>query len=203
MSRPVSIQRDVILSAALKIFLRHGLKGTTAQVAKAAGVSEGSIFKHFKTKNQLFIMALHTEAKEMPWHKTLAESIGKGNISKLLETAGREMLARLQIVIPRMVMLSSGGMLMDNRWCFKDEPPPLHNLRILAKYLQAETKLGRLAVKDPKSQAHAFVGALAHYVFCETLLGYRPATPNAYVRAVVGMVLGTSVPTATRKSWRK
>jgi len=184
----------VILSAALKIFLRHGLNGTTAQVAKEAGVSEGSIFKRFKTKNHLFMTALHTEAKDMPWHKTLQESVGKGDMRKTLETAGGELLDRLQVVIPRMVMLSSGGMLMDSKWCFKDEPPPLHNLRMLAKYLQAETRLGRLAIKDPKSQAHAFIGALSHYVLCKTLLGYRPAPARAYIRTVVDMVIRAGMP---------
>ena len=44
-------------------------------------------------------------------------------------------------------------------------------------------------MQDPESLAHAFVGAFSHYVFCETVFGYRPASPGVYIRAVVDTVV--------------
>ena len=50
MSRPVHIQHRQILEAARKVFLRRGYSVSTRLVARAAGVSEGSLFKRFKDK---------------------------------------------------------------------------------------------------------------------------------------------------------
>jgi AcrR family transcriptional regulator len=53
-------RRAQIIDAAVALFGRHGLKGTTTKsLAQAAGVSEATIFKHFPTKD-----ALHAEAFE-------------------------------------------------------------------------------------------------------------------------------------------
>lgn len=45
-----------ILEAALEVFAEKGFAGTpTAEIAKRAGVAEGTIFKHYKTKKDLLI----------------------------------------------------------------------------------------------------------------------------------------------------
>ena len=87
MPRPISIDDKTILDAARKVFLRHGYGATAAQVAREAGVSEGSLFKHFKTKNHLFLTALRVESVEMPWHDRLLKSVGTGDIRGLLVSA--------------------------------------------------------------------------------------------------------------------
>jgi AcrR family transcriptional regulator len=193
-SRPVLIQRKAILDAAQELFMRYGLKATTAQVSRAAGVSEGSIFKYFKSKNELFMAALQVESVEMPWHKLLMDSVGTGDIRRMLELAGRQLLERLQIVIPHMVMIRSSGILLKGACSHGDVPPPIYHGRVLAKYLRAEAKLGRLSVRAPESHAHAFIGALSHNVFCDALLGLKPAPAQDYISAVVDMILTASAP---------
>ncbi|MDO0822471.1 TetR/AcrR family transcriptional regulator [Desulfosporosinus nitroreducens] len=48
-----------ILGAALKVFTRKGYNGsTTAEIARVAGVAEGTIFRHFATKKELLIAVL-------------------------------------------------------------------------------------------------------------------------------------------------
>ena len=45
-----------ILEAAVEVFAERGFAGTpTAEIAKRAGVAEGTIFKHYKTKKELLI----------------------------------------------------------------------------------------------------------------------------------------------------
>jgi AcrR family transcriptional regulator len=45
-----------ILEAALEVFAEKGFAGTpTAEIAKRAGVAEGTIFKHYKTKKDLLL----------------------------------------------------------------------------------------------------------------------------------------------------
>lgn len=47
-----------IIDAAIALFGRHGLKGTTTKaLSEAAGVSEATIFKHFPTKDHLYAAA--------------------------------------------------------------------------------------------------------------------------------------------------
>ena len=52
-----------IIETAITLFGRHGFKGaTTRALAKAAGVSEGTIFKHFPTKDALYAAAFEQRA---------------------------------------------------------------------------------------------------------------------------------------------
>ena len=48
--------KDKILRATLILVAREGFSGaTTARIAAEAGVAEGSIYRHFKNKNDLMI----------------------------------------------------------------------------------------------------------------------------------------------------
>lgn len=48
--------RELILQAAKDIFAEKGFNGaTTAEIAKAAGVAEGTIYRYFKTKKDLLL----------------------------------------------------------------------------------------------------------------------------------------------------
>ena len=53
------MQVTLILSAARAVFLERGAMGTTSEVAARAGVSEGTIFNRFKSKEMLFRAAMH------------------------------------------------------------------------------------------------------------------------------------------------
>lgn len=49
-----------ILDAATEVFARHGFQGAkTLEIARTAGVSEKTLFQHFKNKEQLFADAVH------------------------------------------------------------------------------------------------------------------------------------------------
>ena len=44
------------MDAAIKVFSRKGFNGTTTrEIAREAGIAEGTIFRHFKTKKDLFL----------------------------------------------------------------------------------------------------------------------------------------------------
>ena len=50
-----SERRGDILTASLSLFARHGLHGvTTRQIAEAAGVSEALLYRHFRSKDELY-----------------------------------------------------------------------------------------------------------------------------------------------------
>lgn len=57
-------KREQIFESALKLFVTFGFHGTpTSKIAKEAGVSNGTLFHYFATKEEL-IMALYISVKE-------------------------------------------------------------------------------------------------------------------------------------------
>jgi len=69
-----------ILKAATRVFVEKGYRGaTTSEIAKEAGVAEGTIFKHFKTKKELFLSLFVPAIMEM----TLPEVLD--SLEELLE----------------------------------------------------------------------------------------------------------------------
>jgi TetR/AcrR family transcriptional regulator len=55
------VKRTAILDAALELFARYGLHGTTVdQIAEAANVSKTNLFYYFPTKEDVYVAALQT-----------------------------------------------------------------------------------------------------------------------------------------------
>lgn len=204
MARPVSIQRSVLLDAARKVFLAQGFKASTALVAREAGVSEGSLFKHFKTKDDLFLAAMDTEYSGLSWQELLKRSVGRGSVRSTLEKAGLEILQHLRVVLPRIIMVNSSGILLTGpEHCRKAHgSPALKKLQALAAYFRAETSLGRLTMTRPEVHAQIFIGSLMYYVMHEILFNFRPATPKAYVQAVAALMVGNAGKQTTQPSRR-
>ncbi len=77
--------RDRILKAAQRLFARHGFDGTTTRdLAQAAGVAEGTLFRHFANKKAILVEVatqgwveiltdLLTELSEMGSYKAVAQ----------------------------------------------------------------------------------------------------------------------------------
>lgn len=76
-------RREQILQTAVNLFSQRGFKGTTTkEIARAAGVSEAMVFRHFATKDELYGAILDTKGCEdgvhrFPWeeNKTLQKAI--------------------------------------------------------------------------------------------------------------------------------
>ncbi|MCU0359385.1 MAG: TetR/AcrR family transcriptional regulator [Bacteroidia bacterium] len=65
-------KKELLLNAALKLFVNHGFHGTaTSKIAQEAGVANGTLFQYFKTKDDL-VIDLYIHIKE-----DLAEYVSK------------------------------------------------------------------------------------------------------------------------------
>ncbi len=67
-------RREQILQTAVELFSQHGFKGTTTkEIARAAGVSEAMVFRHFTTKGELYDAILGDKACHdgirFPWEE--------------------------------------------------------------------------------------------------------------------------------------
>lgn len=90
------LRQKQILDAALKVFLKKGFNGsTTKEIAQAAGVAEGTIFRYFKTKKDLLMAMAVPEVVEslaMVLEEVSGQSdevVLKAILKNRLETVGR------------------------------------------------------------------------------------------------------------------
>jgi AcrR family transcriptional regulator len=80
------LTRERLLDAAAQTFSRDGIQGaTTREIARGAGVNEVTLFRHFKSKEQLLRAvlqrALAAEAAIMDQHSSWKEDL-RGNMEK-------------------------------------------------------------------------------------------------------------------------
>jgi len=67
------LRRQLILGAAKRCFARHGFAGTTTrELAEAANISEGLLFRHFPSKKHLYGEILHLGCEGDPALERLA-----------------------------------------------------------------------------------------------------------------------------------
>ena len=74
---PAAERRRVIVEAAIRVFTTGSYRGTTtAEIARAAGVSEPILYRHFASKRELYLAALDhvwSQAKAK-WEEAIADS---------------------------------------------------------------------------------------------------------------------------------
>lgn len=78
---PAAQRREQLLDSAARLFAEKGYSGsTTAELAKAAGVTEPIIYRHFSSKKDLFIALLERTGKLtiQRWEETLASAPDPG-----------------------------------------------------------------------------------------------------------------------------
>lgn len=191
--RPPSIDSEALLRVAREVFLELGFRATTQEVAERAGISEGSLFHRFKTKESLFRAAMNLPEEAVP--DLLLNVVEKLHGMELREALIELASATLEIGkvgIPLMMMSwsnpnSCGATPYDkNRARFREV------IKRLAGYFESQMQAGRLREVDPEIVARTFVGAMHHYCMTRTLAGDEAGmiVPEAmFVRGLVDLLL--------------
>jgi AcrR family transcriptional regulator len=205
MARPVSICDEQLLAAARQLFLEKGIRATSAEVAERAGVSEGSIFKRFPSKERLFHAAMRVDVDAtVGGAERLVERVGQGDVRVHLFELGRDLHQMFRLMLPIMMM----------RWSNPDDEladmpcedaPPLRLLGGLVAYLRGEIAEGRVADVDVEALARAFIGAIQNRVFFEVVLRARPESPRtseAFVTALVDVLWAGCAPPSGKAARR-
>ncbi|HEY4121460.1 MAG TPA: TetR/AcrR family transcriptional regulator [Byssovorax sp.] len=192
MARPIQIKPEAILAAARDVFLERGIRATTAEVASRAGVSEGSVFKRFHSKFELFRAAMGELLEEPTFLRDLSKKVAKGDLERNLNKLGVEIIEYFRSIMP-LIMMSWSNPARDGlpSLLAGADPPPLRAIRKLASYFDAEMTAGRMRRTNADLVARAFLGGLNHYAFTEVLLRERggpPLSPAAYVRGFVQLM---------------
>ena len=97
---------QAILEAAKKLFITNGYKGTTTiQIAKEAGISEMTLFRHFSAKQDIFLTVIHPFFAFLDNLEIHSQSDMRQTIRDLLENRLKFLLEERDLV--RLVMMES------------------------------------------------------------------------------------------------
>ena len=196
--------RERILAAAVSVMRERGLtKATTKEIARTAGVAEGSIYNHFANKTELVAACMTEVAGGIREALTrLARRVGEGTVDGNLAELAEAEIAFFADLLP-----ITGPVLADPRlrqWLCEGgpgghaPPGPVHGHAALIAYLEAEQQAGRLAVyARPPYLAATLIGACHQYAFVRLLttpetmaeMAGLPADPAEYAREIVGTVM--------------
>ena len=190
MSRPVIIHDELILAAARDVFLEQGIRATSAEVAKRAHVSEGTLFKRFKTKDALFEAAMsrafHAEAERFAG--SLLGRVGRGALKDELEDVAVRGIEFFRKIAALNMMQASNPAKAGHRMNEHGEHRALEGRRLFEAYFEAEKKLGRLREVDASILARSFTGALYNFAAMEVMLAGAEENPMDHRKFAKGLV---------------
>lgn len=187
----VETRRLQILQGAAQVFAEKGFhKSTTKQIAKAAGVSEGTIYNYFSNKRELLF--------------ALIEMIGLESLRGLIQNAPasnpRQFLKNLfhdryqliatagQVIAPIMAEVFADESLREELYEKLAKPLTAH----LEEYFQNQIDCGVFRPIDPMIITRAIIGAMAlssAFKLTELEARYSRISPDELVEAMVDLFL--------------
>jgi AcrR family transcriptional regulator len=193
--------REKIVEAAERVMRERGLsRSTTKEIARAAGYSEGTLYKHFESKEDLFLAVL---AERLPSFLALVEElparVGRGTVRGTLEEAASTALAFYAEIVPMAASIfSEPGLLARYReGIHKRGSGPRMVNEALAAYLDAEKRIGRVREgADPEAAAAMVLGACYQRAFFRSFLGEEaPAEgEDGFVEGIVRTLMRSLSP---------
>ncbi|MFJ4565800.1 TetR/AcrR family transcriptional regulator [Streptomyces caelestis] len=162
--------RERVLDAAHQLMLTVGLaRATTKEIARAAGCSEAALYKHFASKEELFIRVLTERLPQLaPLLHGLAAEPGRGALEANLTEIARQAALFYEQSFPIAASLYAETQLKRRHDEVMREMGKGPHLPIegLAAYLRAEQDAGRIrADADTFAAASLLMGACAQRAF--------------------------------------
>jgi|SRR5688572_19741695 AcrR family transcriptional regulator len=158
-------RKEQIVLAAMRCFAERGFEGTTTRMlARAAGVSEGLIFRHFPTKKSLYRAIIARRIAESPSGMMPAEAAARNDDRAVLSSIASTLVARVSQdpSFMRLMFFSALEGAPLSRMFYQARVRRVRSF--LATYLERRMNEGALRVADPVAVAGAFMGMVANYI---------------------------------------
>lgn len=192
MARPRGVEDEELLAIARAIFMERGVDAPASAVARAAGVSEATLFKRFQSKDRMLALAMRLPDVEALRAEILAP-MAVGEERAHIERCALQMIGFFRVMLPRMLALYAAGPSGFEAGCLPGcdgEPPPRRVLLALTSQLELCAARGVLGDAQPELVARVLIGSVHNFVFFEHLGITSEAAPDAasYVRGLVDLV---------------
>jgi len=177
--------RGALIAAARPLFAERGYAGVgTEEIVRAAGVTRGALYHHFKDKRELF------EAVYVQIEVELTEQIARGALAGGAESPIAAMRlavdhfleACTEPEVQQIALLDGPSVLGWDRW---REIGAEHGLGLVESSLQAAIDVGEIEDQPVRPLAHVLLGALDE----AAMLVSRSEDPEG-ARVEVGRTLG-------------
>lgn len=172
-ARKKTIETDTILEATRQVLLLQGSDATTAEIAKALDISEGTIFSRFKTKKELFLAAIR-QVVQKDWVKEVlaARLLETETVDTLFRELASQGLGHIRKRLPLVfVSLTYFGSRMREMEQMKDKSPILRDTEHLQSVFEIMVKQGKLQACNTQVLANLFLGGLHSRVLLEKHVG--------------------------------
>jgi AcrR family transcriptional regulator len=161
------------------------------EIARAAGVSKGTLYVYFKNKEELFVAIAQNECRSQAEHifdldpadhdvAAVLTRLGIGYVNFRV----RKSISPLRTVIAIAERMPEIGRLFY-------ETGPARGIEQLALYLKAQVATGVLAVEDCEVAAAQFLDSCQATLFQPVLLNFGAPADQARIDHVVGIAVRT------------
>lgn len=180
-----------LIGAAASLFAARGFSGTTTKdIAKAAGVSEALLFKHFPTKRALYNAILAEKAQYSELRTALEKAASDRDDERLFTLlAGYRIRKGADPTLLRLLLFSALEGHELSSIFFRQQYRVFYDL--LAGYISRRIADGAFRAVDPQLTARAFFGIIVHHRILHEILGIPlHRTHEEVVREYVLLFLG-------------
>ena len=164
-------RREQILQTAVTLFSQRGFKGTTTkEIAKAAGVSEAMVFRHFENKDALYGAILDTKGCQdgvhrFPWEEntTLRAAIEQKDDYAVFYNIAFDALNKHQADVGFMRLLFYSA-LEDHELADRFFHEFIERIYgFIGGYIEQRQRDGAFREMNPRIAVRAFLGMLIHH----------------------------------------
>ncbi len=186
-------KRAQILAGARQVFLAQGFDAASmGEIARAAGVSKGTLYVYFENKEQLFEAIVHEECADQ------AEQVFKFDPD---ERDLEGVLTRVGIAFVNFICRPEKASSLRTVLAISDRMPeigrtfyetgPAVGIARLAAYLKSQVEAGRLAVDDCEVAAAQFMDACQSTLFKPLIFNFGAVPTPERIAHVVRIAVRT------------
>jgi AcrR family transcriptional regulator len=186
--------RRALVRAARDLFAAHGFADTgTEAVVKAAGVTRGALYHHFRDKTDLF-RAVYEDLEQELVERVVAEVSAAGDPLAVLHRGAAAFLdACLDPAVHRVVLLEGPSVL---GWATWREIDQAYGLGLVRAALEAAMGAGAIRSVPVEALSHVLLGALVEGAMLLANAEDRAATRADLGQAIGALVDGLATPPA-------
>src|ERR1700719_174766 len=191
--RPDTAKRRQIMDGARAVFLAQGFDAASmGEIARAAGVSKGTLYVYFDSKEHLFEAIAHEACAAQAQGlfifdpadhdvEAVLTRVGRGLMKFICRPGGMSALRTVISIAERMPEI--GGQFYDSG--------PARGIDLLRGYLEAQVAAGHLAIDDCEVAAAQFLDSCGATIFRPLLFNARATPADARIDHVVGIAVRT------------